>query len=46
MQSKENIWDNTLTHKGWDCKDDLKVFEYDDPKCKSSLLTGRYSFDG
>ena len=27
-----------VTHKGWDCKDDLKFFNYDDPKFKLSLM--------
>ena len=24
-----------VAHKGWDCKDDLKLIEYDDPKSSS-----------
>ena len=27
-----------FTHKGWDCKDDLKLMKYDDFNVKLSLL--------
>ena len=30
-----------VTHKGWDCKDDLKLFKYDNSKVKLSLLPWR-----
>jgi len=26
------MFENRITHEGWDCKDDLKPFKYDDPK--------------
>jgi len=27
-----------VTHKGWDCKDDLKLFKYENPKSKVFCL--------
>ena len=30
-----------VPHKGWDCKDDLKLFKYDNSKVKLSLLPWR-----
>ena len=28
-----------IIHKGWDCKDDLKILKYDDPKVEITLLS-------
>ena len=39
---KINVW-HRVTHKGWDCKDDLK---FDDSKFKSSLLPCIRSLNG
>ena len=34
-----------VTHKGWDCKDDLKLFKYDDTgHIKSSALNVVFSW--
>ena len=45
------IWVTTtvyyrVTHKGWDCKDDIKLFKFYDSKVKSSALNivGKYFF--
>ena len=27
-----------VTHKGWDCKDDLKLLRYGDPKVRLSVI--------
>ena len=37
---------NRVTHKEWDCKDDLKLFTYDDYKVKLSLLPLIWPFNG
>ena len=36
---------NRVTHEEWDCKDDLKLLNYEDPKVKLSLLPGIQSFN-
>ena len=35
-----------VTHKGWDCKDDIKLLKYDKYKGKSSHLPWIMSFNG
>ena len=45
-QNLHSISEYRVTHKGWDCNDDLKLFKYDDLKVKLKLLPWILSSNG
>ena len=40
-----NLQSEGSTHKGWECKDDMKLVFYDDPTVKLGLLPWTKSSD-